>query len=188
MSSVRPCHNTRNFCEFCNTSVPVPETSGSSVRLPYPYPQSTNPTEHNLGVDASRREKRYPLSFYRPKDGKEDLCPHGYSIRSSSYSFHARVHGDLSVSIRRAFPYECGAAYGGRQQQIDAYSYVKLGNFWSGQLVKDSNLLNPLYLVSTACDSPQLYSSRDKNARHERTVLVRGKKSLMLICDSGYEK
>ena len=22
VSSVRPCHNTRNFCEFCNTSVP----------------------------------------------------------------------------------------------------------------------------------------------------------------------
>ena len=35
VSSVRPCHNTRNFCEFCNTSIPVPETSGSSVRLPY---------------------------------------------------------------------------------------------------------------------------------------------------------
>ena len=49
VSSVRPCHNTRNFCEFCNTSIPVPETAGSSVRLPYPYPESTNPTEHNLG-------------------------------------------------------------------------------------------------------------------------------------------
>ena len=48
MSSVRTCHNTRNFCKFCNTSIPVPETSGSSVRLPYPYPESTNPTEHNL--------------------------------------------------------------------------------------------------------------------------------------------
>ena len=59
------------------------------------------------------------LSFYRPKDGKADLDPHDYAIRNSSYSFHARVHGDLSVSIRLAFPYECGAAYGGRQQQID---------------------------------------------------------------------
>ena len=49
VSSVRPCHNTRNFCEFCNTSIPVPETSASSVRLPYPYSESTNPTEHNLG-------------------------------------------------------------------------------------------------------------------------------------------
>ena len=48
VSSVRPCHNTRNLCEFSNTSIPVPETSGSSVRLPYPYPESTNPTEHNL--------------------------------------------------------------------------------------------------------------------------------------------
>ena len=47
-SSVRPCHNTRNFCEFCNTSIPVPEISGSSVRPPCPYPESTNPTEHNL--------------------------------------------------------------------------------------------------------------------------------------------
>ena len=35
MSSVRPCHNTRNFWKFHNTFIPVPETSGSSVRLPY---------------------------------------------------------------------------------------------------------------------------------------------------------
>ena len=48
MSSVRPCHNARKVCEFCNTSMPVPETCGSSVRLPYPYPESTSPTEHNL--------------------------------------------------------------------------------------------------------------------------------------------
>ena len=48
VSSVRPCHNTRNFCEFCNTSIPVPKASGSSVRLPYPYPESANPTEHNI--------------------------------------------------------------------------------------------------------------------------------------------
>ena len=32
------------------------------------------------------------------------------TIRKSSYSIHARVHGDLSVSIRLAFPYECGSA------------------------------------------------------------------------------
>ena len=50
------------------------------------------------------------LSFYRPKDGKEDLGPHVYTIRNSSHSFHARVHGDLSVSIRLAFPYKCGSA------------------------------------------------------------------------------
>ena len=48
VSSVRPCHNTRNFWNFCNTFILVPETSGSSVRLPYPYPKSTNPTEHGL--------------------------------------------------------------------------------------------------------------------------------------------
>ena len=51
-----------------------------------------------------------PLTFYRPKDGKEDLGPHGYAIRNSWFSFHARVHGDLSVSIRLASPYECGSA------------------------------------------------------------------------------
>ena len=63
-----PCHNTRgtstacfvparvlcefctpvpqypNFCEFCNTSIPVLENSVSSVSLPHPYPESTNPT------------------------------------------------------------------------------------------------------------------------------------------------
>ena len=45
MSSVWLCHNTWNIWKFCNTSIPVPETSGSSVRSPYPYPESTNPTE-----------------------------------------------------------------------------------------------------------------------------------------------
>ena len=49
-SSVCLCHNTRNFWKFCNTSIPVPETSGSSVRPPYSYPESTNPTEHDLGT------------------------------------------------------------------------------------------------------------------------------------------
>ena len=39
----------RNFCDFCKTSIPVPESSSSSVRLPYPYPESTNSTEYNLG-------------------------------------------------------------------------------------------------------------------------------------------
>ena len=48
VSSGSPCHNNRNFCGFCKTSIPAPETSGSSVRLPYPYLESTNPTEHNL--------------------------------------------------------------------------------------------------------------------------------------------
>ena len=48
VSSVLPCHNTRSFCEFCNTSIRVPETSVSSVRLLYPYPETTNPTEHSL--------------------------------------------------------------------------------------------------------------------------------------------
>ena len=50
------------------------------------------------------------LSFHRPKDGKEDLGTLAYAIRNLLYSFHARVHGDLSVSIRLAFPYECGSA------------------------------------------------------------------------------
>ena len=53
------------------------------------------------------------LSIYRPKDGKEDLGPHAYTIRNSSYSFHARVYGDLSVSIPLAFPYEMWFSIGG---------------------------------------------------------------------------
>ena len=48
MSSVCLYHVTRNFWKFCNTSIPVPESSKSSVRFPYPYPESTNPREHNL--------------------------------------------------------------------------------------------------------------------------------------------
>ena len=31
--------NFREFCEFCKTSILVPRTSVSSVRLPYPYPE-----------------------------------------------------------------------------------------------------------------------------------------------------
>ena len=46
--NARPCHTTRNFWKFCNTFIPVPETFGSSVRLPYPYPESMNAAEHNL--------------------------------------------------------------------------------------------------------------------------------------------
>ena len=34
--------------EFCNSFIPVPETSGSSVGPLYPEPESTNPAEHNL--------------------------------------------------------------------------------------------------------------------------------------------
>ena len=49
VSSIRPCHNTRNFRKFCNTFIPVHETSGSSVRLLALYPESTNSTEHDLG-------------------------------------------------------------------------------------------------------------------------------------------
>ena len=48
VSFVRLSCNTRNFCEFCNTSIPVPGTSASSGRLP--YPEATNPTEHNFGT------------------------------------------------------------------------------------------------------------------------------------------
>ena len=39
MSSVRLCHNTRNFCEFCNAFVPVAATAVSPARSPYPYPE-----------------------------------------------------------------------------------------------------------------------------------------------------
>ena len=51
------CHNTRNFWKFCNTSILVPESSGSSVRPPYPCPESTNPTDlkrENLFLSAAR--------------------------------------------------------------------------------------------------------------------------------------
>ena len=50
------------------------------------------------------------ISFYRPKDGKEDLGPHAYTTRKSSYTLHARVLGEFSISIRLASPYECGFA------------------------------------------------------------------------------
>ena len=49
VSYVRPRDNTQNIGEFCNTFIPVPQTSGSSKRLPNPYPESTNPTGYHLG-------------------------------------------------------------------------------------------------------------------------------------------
>ena len=36
--------------ESSKISIPIPGTSVSSGRLPYPYPESTKPTEHNLGM------------------------------------------------------------------------------------------------------------------------------------------
>ena len=39
MSFVRPCRNTRDFCEFYEASVTVPRTSVNSVRHSYPYPE-----------------------------------------------------------------------------------------------------------------------------------------------------
>ena len=42
--------NTRNSGKFCITSIPVPETCRNSVRLPCPYPEPTNPTEHILVI------------------------------------------------------------------------------------------------------------------------------------------
>ena len=66
---VRPCHNTRNFWKFCNSFIPVPETSGSSVRPPYRYPESTNPTEHSLAKFGwDRREfQTFGLPCHRSK-------------------------------------------------------------------------------------------------------------------------
>ena len=40
VSSVRPCHNTRNIQKFWKAFVPVPGTSGSYVRLSYQYPKT----------------------------------------------------------------------------------------------------------------------------------------------------
>ena len=53
-----PYHNNRNFREFCNTPIPVPETYGSSVNFPYPYPESTSPKEQYL---ANLKGKCYVL-------------------------------------------------------------------------------------------------------------------------------
>ena len=54
---------------FCNTSIPVPETCGSSVRLPYPYPEFTNPAEHNLG------KLRYFLCLFHLAYNAPNICP-----------------------------------------------------------------------------------------------------------------
>ena len=95
-----------------------------------------------------------PSSFflsYRSKGDKEDLGPHACTIiRNSSYSFHARVHGDLSVSIRLDFPYECGSAWGGRQQ-IDTLHMSNpaisrpVSSWWRTLTSLDSSLTSSLW-------------------------------------------
>ena len=50
VSYVRPCHNTRNFCEFCNTSIPLPKTSGTPIPLPE-FPNRTQPCNLRTLVD-----------------------------------------------------------------------------------------------------------------------------------------
>ena len=54
---------TRNFCEFCTSFMPVPGTFVSYIRLPYPYPEFTNPTEHNLKKLRHTQSKNKPVNF-----------------------------------------------------------------------------------------------------------------------------
>ena len=80
VSSVRPCHNTRNLW---NTFIPGPETSRSSVELPYPYPGSTNPTEHYLENDNNN-----------PRTGRVRACLHSSRCtreREAGTSGHGHV-------------------------------------------------------------------------------------------------
>ena len=127
VSSVRPRHNTRNLCEFCNTSVPVPETSGSTVRLPYPYPECTNPTEHNLVIFSfSRSPSHVILLFFRAWL----LLRH--NSRASSFSLYDRHERCFCVW---ACEYACVCA---RSEQRDTvvrkplYPYVAHhGKFWN---------------------------------------------------------
>ena len=107
MSSVLRFRNTRNFCEFYNTSIAIPETSGSYIRSPYPHPEFSNPTEHNLRIKcvcvckgsaaaryararnnttkhvkgAERREKR-PMIWYNERfdTAKSYLCIADYPV------------------------------------------------------------------------------------------------------------
>ena len=60
--------------------------------------------------------------FFTGRKTEADLGPHTPFERLLSLEFHARVHGCLSTSIWLAFLYECGSAWGGRQQEVDVYS------------------------------------------------------------------
>ena len=76
VGSERPCHNTRNVWKFCNTSMPVPETSGSFERLPYPPPVIyKNPTEHNLVNNNNNNYKRRFVFEVRPTIPRTGSCP-----------------------------------------------------------------------------------------------------------------
>ena len=70
------------------------------MRLDYEYNRDARTPRLQLSDDSGKdldpaRGFRGYLSFYPPKDGKEDLGPHACTIRISSCSFHERVHGDL---------------------------------------------------------------------------------------------
>ena len=110
LSSVRPCHNTRNFCELCNTSIPVPETSGSSTRLPYPCPESTNPTEHNpVPLPSQQQHNGVPVrnEFTASRAHTAISGVHIVEWRPLSYQCNssaagnARFKGSLLVGITR---------------------------------------------------------------------------------------
>ena len=53
VSSVRPCHNTWNFCEFCATFIPVPGTSISSVPPSHKIRGTGTPLVHLPRTSAS---------------------------------------------------------------------------------------------------------------------------------------
>ena len=79
MSAVRPCHSTRNFCDFCNTSVPVPGTSVSSVRSPWVPLPGTSVTSGKTGTIPAVRVC---------------LC---YSTRGARYSFRFNPKSALCI-------------------------------------------------------------------------------------------
>ena len=59
VSSVRPCHNTRNFCEFCMIPIPLPGTCVTSIGLAqypgYGYTFLTIPGEPGIHSGLTRR-------------------------------------------------------------------------------------------------------------------------------------
>ena len=59
VSSVRPCHNTRNFCEFCKIPIPLPGTCvtciGLAQYLGYGYTLVATPGEPGILSGLTRR-------------------------------------------------------------------------------------------------------------------------------------
>ena len=81
-SSVRPCHITRKFWQFCKTFIPVPGSYGSSVRLSYLYQELLwvllDPCHNRYSMFCTRVELLWVLYACATIPGSSVTLPYPY--------------------------------------------------------------------------------------------------------------